>query len=76
MNISDGLIDNWAEEAIADLGEKGWRDIDPNSMLLIIYAVQKAREKKLVGKITKPIWWLLTTVAVAVLLLIITRLFT
>lgn len=55
----DGLIDRWAEEAIADLGDKGWRDIDPNSMILIIYAVQKSRDKKLVYQVTRPIWWLL-----------------
>lgn len=76
MNIDDGIIDNWAEQAMEDLGEKSWRDIDTNSMMLIIYSIQKTREKKLVSKITKPIWWLLSTVAVAVLLLIVTRLFT
>lgn len=76
MSLDDGIIDNWAEQAMEDLGEKTWREVDTNSLLLIIYAIQKAREKKVVQTITKPIWWLLTTVAVAALLLIITRLFT
>lgn len=75
MNISDGIIDRWAEEAARDLGEKGWRDIDTNSMLLIIYGVQKAREKKLVSKITKPIWWLLGAVGTGVLYFIVSSLF-
>lgn len=75
MNIDDGIIDTWAEQAMEDTGEKSWREIDTNSMLLIIYSVQKAREKKLVSKITTPIWWLLSTVAVAALLLILSRFF-
>ena len=75
MNISDGLIDNWAEEAISDLGEKGWRDLDPNSMMLIIYAVQKSRDTKIVQKITKPIWWLLTVVGTATIWLILSGIF-
>lgn len=66
MNINDGLIDNWAKEAIQDLSEKGWRDIDPNSMMLIIYTVQRTRDKKLVSKITKPIWWLFGAVGTGI----------
>lgn len=61
-NVSDGILDRWADEAITDLGERGWRDIDPNSMALIIYTVQRNREKRLVQKITRPIWWLLLTI--------------
>ena len=65
-NLSDGLIDRWADEAIDDLGEKGWRDIDPNSMILIVYAVQRGQQRKLVRKITAPIWSLLGTVGTGV----------
>ena len=71
MNIVDGLIDKWSEEAIGDLGEKGWRDIDPNSLLLIIYAVQKAESKRCSQRITKPFWWLLAVISPGVLWYII-----
>ncbi len=66
-NISDGLIDKWAEEAMADLGEQGWRDIDPNSMSLIIYAAQRNGEKKLIQKITRPLWWLLSILGAGII---------
>lgn len=66
-NISDGLIDKWAEEAMADLGEQGWRDIDPNSMSLIIYAVQRNGEKRLTQKITRPLWWLLSILGAGII---------
>lgn len=66
-NISDGIIEKWAEEAMADLGEQGWRDIDPNSMSLIIYAVQRNGEKRLVQKITKPLWWLLSILGAGII---------
>lgn len=61
-NLSDGIIDRWADEAIDDLGEKGWRDIDANSMILITYAAQRSQIRKLISKITTPLWWLLVTV--------------
>jgi len=70
MNISDGLIDRWADEAIQDLGDKGWREIGPNAMMLIIYAAQRNRDKKLVSKITKPFWWLLGTIGTGVIWII------
>lgn len=66
-NISDGIIERWAEEAMADLGEQGWRDIDPNSMSLIIFAVQRNGEKKLIQKITKPLWWLLSILGTGII---------
>ena len=75
MNISDGIIDKWAAQAMEDMGEQSWRDLDPNSMMLIIYSVQKSRDRKIVRKITKPIWWLLATVAAGVLYFIIESLF-
>ena len=71
MNFTDGIIDKWAEEAVEDLGEKGWRDIDPNSMQLIIYSTQKESFRKLVQKITTPIWWLLGAVGTGIVWLII-----
>lgn len=74
MNISDGLLDKWAEEAMADLGEKGWRDIDSNSMMLIIYAVQKNRDKKIVQKISTPLWWLLGAIGTGIIWFIISSL--
>lgn len=73
QNISDGLLDSWAKDAMDDLGEKGWRDIDPNSMSLIIYAVQRNRENKLVKKITRPVWWLLGVVGAGVVWFIISK---
>lgn len=75
MNISDGIIDKWAEQAMEDLGEKTWRDIDTNSLLLVIYSIEKAREKKLVSKITRPIWWLLGAVGTGVIYFIVNTLF-
>lgn len=65
-NLSDGIIDRWADEAIDDLGEKGWRDIDANSMILITYAAQRSQQRKLTKKITTPIWSLLGTVGAGV----------
>lgn len=62
MNFSDGIIDKWAEEAAQDLGEKSWRDINPNSMVLILYAIQKSRTKK----ILKPLWCLFGTAVIGV----------
>jgi len=75
MNIDDGIIDKWAEQAMENLGEKTWREVDTNSLLLVIYSIQKTREKKLVSKITKPIWWLLGAVGTGVLYFIISTLF-
>lgn len=66
-SISDGLIDKWSEEAIGDLGEKGWRDVDTNSLLLIIFAAQKAESKRHTKLITRPFWWLLGVVVPGVL---------
>lgn len=66
-NLNDGIIDKWAEEAVDDLGEKGWRDIAPNSMMLIIHAVQRNQQRKLIRKITAPIWWLLGAVGTGVI---------
>lgn len=74
-NISDGLLDSWAQDAMDDLGEKGWRDIDPNSMMLIIYSVQRNAQSGLVKKITKPVWWLLGAVGTGVIWWIISSLF-
>jgi len=71
MSFSNGIIDKWADEALEDLGDKGWREIDPNSMMLIIYLVQKQRDAQLVKKITKPIWWLLGVISYGVIWLII-----
>ena len=74
MNISDGLIDKWADEAMQDLGDKGWREIDTNSMMLIIYSIQKARDKKIVNMITKPIWWLFGAVGTGIVWIILSSL--
>lgn len=74
-NISDGLLDSWAQDAMDDLGEKGWRDIDPNSMILIVYSVQKSRENRLIRKTTKPLWWLLGVVGTGVIWYIIGGIF-
>jgi len=71
MDIYNGLIDKWAEDAMSELGEKSWRDVDTNSLLLIVYSLQKAEGKKTVSKITKPFWWLLTIIAPGVLWYII-----
>lgn len=57
--FDDGMLDRWAQEATTDLAEKGWRDIDPNSMMLIVYTAQRRQQSRLVKKITKPGWWLL-----------------
>jgi len=62
MSYSDSIIDEWAKQAMDDMGTKSWRDIDTNSLLLIIYAVNKARENKVVKQITHPLWWLLAVV--------------
>ena len=74
MNFNDGIIDKWADEALEDLGDKGWREIDPNSMMLIIYNIQKTRDGRLVKKITKPIWWLLAVIGSGVVWLIVSGL--
>lgn len=71
MEISDGLIDKWAGEAMNDLGEKGWRDVDGNGMMLVIYAMQKSENKKQAARITKPFWWLLAAICPGVLWYII-----
>lgn len=42
-NISDGLIDKWAEEAMADLGEQGWRgtcsELFPNGGIRLLRSI-------------------------------------
>lgn len=75
MTINDGIIDKWAEEALQDLGAQGWRDIDPNSMMLIIYSMQRNRDKKLAQKITTPIWWVLAVVGAGLLWYIVGSIF-
>lgn len=75
MNFSDGIIDKWAEEATQDLGKKSWRDINPNSMMLIIYAVQMSKNRGLVRKITRPIWWLFGAVGTGIIWWIIKGVF-
>lgn len=74
-NYSNGIIDKWAEEASSDLGEKGWRDIDTNSMLLIIYSVQRARDAKIVKQVTKPIWGLLGILGAGLVWLAVSSIF-
>lgn len=59
MNDINGIIDKWADEAVGDLGAKGWRDVESNCMMLIIYAAQKSDNKRQARRITKPFWWLL-----------------
>lgn len=57
MNISNGLIDKWCEEAASDLDIKGWREIETNSLLLIIYSCQKSDVQQLYRKVARPFWW-------------------
>lgn len=71
MEIADGLIDKWAEEAAGDLGERGWREVDTNCMLLVVYAAQKTESRKQTHRMLKPFWWLLGVVAPGVLWYII-----
>jgi len=65
--IVDGVIDRWADQAVDDLGDKGWKEVDTNSLLLVVYAVQKAEGRKNVSRVTKPFWWLLAVVAPGVI---------
>lgn len=62
-NFSDGIIDKFAEQAMDDMRDKSWQDIDTNSLILIVYAVQKAKVRKLVKQVTTPLWWLLGVLA-------------
>lgn len=74
-NISDGLIDRWADEAINELGRGDWHKANPNTMMLAIYAIQRNRDKKLVSKITKPIWWLFGAAGTGIIWLILSSIF-
>lgn len=71
MGQINGIIDAWAEDAVRDLGENSWREVQPNCMMLIIYAAQKADSQRTALKITKPFWWLLGIISPAVLYYII-----
>jgi len=74
-NFSDGMLDKFAEQALEDMGDKSWRDIDTNSLILIVYATQKAFLKKLAGKVTTPLWWLLGTIATIGVWLVVSDIF-
>lgn len=67
MGQINGIIDAWAEDAVRDLGENSWREVQPNCMMLIIYAAQKADSKKAAARITKPFWWLLSIITPAII---------
>ena len=73
-NIGDGIIDRWANEALDDLGKKSWREIEPNSMMLIIYKIQETKNRKLVSKISRPFWWLVGAVGTGVVWAVISNL--
>lgn len=72
MNDIDGIIDKWADDAVRELGERSWREVQPNCMMLIVYAAQKADSRKRERKITKPFWWLLGVLGPAVLWYLVT----
>lgn len=63
----NGIIDKWADDAVRELGESSWRELQPNCMMLIIYAAQKADSKKAALRITKPFWWLLGILTPAII---------
>lgn len=71
MDIANGLIDRWAQDAASDLGEKSWREVEANCMMLIVYAAQKAESRKQAHRITKPFWCLLGVIVPGVLWYII-----
>ncbi len=35
MGDLNGIIDKWADDAVRDLGESSWREVQPNCMMLI-----------------------------------------
>lgn len=74
-NYSDGIIDEWAKQAMEDMGDKSWRDIDTNSLVMIVYAVQKTRNMRLVKKVTKPLWWLIGVLGAGSVWMIVTDVF-
>ncbi len=71
MGDLNGIIDKWADDAVRDLGESSWREVQPNCMMLIIYAAQKADSKKATQKITRPFWWLLGIISPGIIWFII-----
>lgn len=74
-NFSDGMIEEWAKQALDDTGSCSWRDIDTNSLILIVYLAQRAVFKRFARKIAKPLWWLLGVVASGSLWLVISDIF-
>jgi len=71
VDIANGLIDKWAQDAASDLGEKSWREVEANCMMLIVYAAQKAEGRQRAHRITRPFWYMLGIITPGVLWYII-----
>jgi hypothetical protein len=69
MPLTDGYLDRIAEEAVEDLakGNRTWREISPNAMMLVVYAAQKARNEKFYRKVAAPFWFVGSIAAAGVI---------
>jgi hypothetical protein len=61
--LKNGIIDQCAKEAMSEFNKKSWRGCSPNALMLVLYAIEKGRDRLLAKKVTRPIYWLVSVLA-------------
>ena len=69
--FSDGLLDSYSREALKELSEKNWHEVNPNALILICHAINKASLRRIAAMLRKPLYILASTGGVAVIWMII-----
>lgn len=70
-DIEDGLLGKYAEEAIRELSRKNWHTCSPNALILVCHQVHQNSVRKIVGMIKKPLYFVGSVGAAAVIWMII-----
>jgi len=69
---SNDLFQRMVKEATGDLasGEKGWREADPNTLILACFGMLT---NHLTTKLTKPLWFFAGAVGTGVIWLVVSK---
>jgi len=70
-DVANGIIDECAKEALKAFTSKNWRTISPNALMLVLFAIEKNREKKIVRLIKGPLYFFCTVMASGLIWLVV-----